>query len=365
MTQTWEDPGPHELADPEAMARVVVKLERADLKYSDLTTEQITAMLTAIATGESSLKELVLKGNELDEVDPEVLAGMVTHVEELDLEDTSLTTEQVDEMISKIRRTTPGKLRRLILAQNDLSGVYPGQLSRIVTEIVVLCLKETELRTEQVQSIMTRLAETSGKLKMLVLKGVNLKKVKPELIAGVVTEVEWLNIKGTRLTTVQINQIFETIAEGPGNLRTLKINYNDLRGVDPYVMADAVNSLDMVQMSDMPFLTRYQVKTILTQALEDGTYLNYLMIRDGDYHPDYDFVDEFEYRNDFLWGNISVYDNNHGNQNTSLWNELFGPLVLKACVTGYSLFNSELNPKADFVKLRLHRSKYGGSGFSA
>ena len=104
---------------------------------------------------------------------------------------------------------------------------------------------------------------------------------------------------------------------------------------------------------------------IVSYPLEDGTYLNYLMIRDVDYHPDYDFVDEFEYRNDFLWGNISVYDDNHGNQNTSLWNELFGPLVLKACVTGYSLFNSELNPKADFVKLRLHRSKYGGSDFSA
>ena len=32
------------------------------------------------------------------------------------------------------------------------------------------------------------------------------------------------------------------VAEGPGKLRTLKINFNDLRGVDLNAMTGAVNS---------------------------------------------------------------------------------------------------------------------------
>ena len=79
-------------------------------------------------------------------------------------------------------------------------------------------------------------------------------------------------------------------------------------------------------MSDMPLLTRYQVKKILTRALKRGTYLDDLKISD-DYNAlvtinaDYDFLypedhDKIE--------NLSVYDDMYGNQNKSLRDELFG-----------------------------------------
>ena len=53
---------------------------------------------------------------------------------------------------------------------------------------------------------------------------------------------------------------------------------NDLREVDPNVMADALNKLEKVWISDMPLLTQGQMRMILTQALEKGTALRELSI---------------------------------------------------------------------------------------
>ena len=319
-----ENTGP--IADPESMGRAIVKLEVADFRASSLTegennlrTDQITAMLTAIAAGKSTLQKLILRGNRLNQVDPQVLAGMVRELDELNLQNTLLTTEQMDQMFETIGTLGPGKLRQLILAGNDLSDVNHNGLALMVTDLVALDLTETKLCKEQVDAIFSKLAESPGKLKKLVLEGIDLREVEAELIAGMVTEVKWLNIKGTRLTTIQLDQIFETLAEGPGNLRNLKIDYNDLRGVDPDVMANAVNRLDSVSMSDMPFLTRYQMKTILTQALEEGSYLKYL---------DIGYPYSSNCRNK-VWkrGEVSVFDDKFGNQNQNLRDELFGQIA--------------------------------------
>ena len=92
------------------------------------------------------------------------------------------------------------------------------------------------------------------------------------------TKIESLNISKTELSSRQAEDIFKAIANSPGALKNLNIDSNDLREVDPKVMAEAVNKLEMVCLSDMPKVTQAQMKEILTSALEKGTALRELSV---------------------------------------------------------------------------------------
>ena len=95
--------------------------------------------------------------------------------------------------------------------------------------------------------------------------------------------------------------IFKAIADSPGVLKDLNMDSNNLKEVDPKLMADALNKLEKVWLSDMPFLTQGQMRMILTQALEKGTTLKELSISPKR-------------------RTMSVF---HENQNQSMYNKLF------------------------------------------
>ena len=71
-------------------------------------------------------------------------------LEELNLQDTSLTTDQVYAMADFMIQ--PGKLRKLILARNDLSEVDGLVLSLMVPDLVNLDLGRTKLCKAQAEA---------------------------------------------------------------------------------------------------------------------------------------------------------------------------------------------------------------------
>ena len=320
------DDGRNEV-DPDVMSRVVRKLEEVDLTSYELTYDQSSAICAALSE-ESTLQKLTLRDNPLHMVDVEVLARMVRYVEDLDLSRTGLRKEALHAIFASIG--TGQRLKKLSLAQNSLSGGYnymddsdeetddnvdPHQLAEMARCVEELDLSDTNMKA-QAWILLRELGDTPGKLIKLVLQGNDLRD---EDISAMVTQIQDLDLSKTKLSPDQVDEMFEEIADGPGRLKILRISNIDVRGVIPELLSDAVNSLERVYLTDMPLLTRYQVKKILTQALEEGTYLEELSI-----------VDDFDCQHhhhssrcDCRYYNGSVFDGKFGYENQSLFNELF------------------------------------------
>ena len=125
---------------------------------------------------------------------------------------------------------------------------------------------------------MLSVSTSPGKLKKLILQGNDLERVDAAAIASAVTKIESLNIAKTELSPKQAEEIFKAIARSPEVLKNLNMDSNNLREVDPKVMAEGVNKLEKVCFSDIPLLTQSQMTMILTQAVEKGTSLKELTI---------------------------------------------------------------------------------------
>ena len=126
------------------------------------------------------------------------------------------------------------------------------------------------------EQLIFSISQNVGKLKKLNLQGNDLEDA--QSLPLMATKIESLNISKTELSSRQAEDIFKAIEHSPGALKNLNIDSNDLREVDPQVMAEAVNKLEMVCLSDMPKLTKTQMREILKSALEKGTTLRELSV---------------------------------------------------------------------------------------
>ena len=155
--------------DPQILADAVCKLEDSNLNYTKLTALQIKAIFTAISSKKNiPLKALNIAHNEM-QVRPELLSAAVTKLERLNLESSGLSSDQTGAIFSAIQ--TPGsRLRSLELQHNDLSSVEPGLLARAVTRLEEVNFQNTEMTTEQLTATLTALSE-GHRLRKLRLVG--------------------------------------------------------------------------------------------------------------------------------------------------------------------------------------------------
>jgi len=70
---------------------------------------------------DTKLKKLSLRSKNLSSVDPAVLATAVTRLEDVDLETTCLTTEQITSILDHVEENT--KLKKLWLGGNNTSDI--------------------------------------------------------------------------------------------------------------------------------------------------------------------------------------------------------------------------------------------------
>jgi len=103
---------------PGLFARVVTRLEAVNLEYTKITAEQANALFVGISE-DSTLKEVSIGNNNLSSVNPSVIATAVNRLHLADVRDTQLSSEQVTEVL---RQCVEGKtkLKSLILAYNDV-----------------------------------------------------------------------------------------------------------------------------------------------------------------------------------------------------------------------------------------------------
>ena len=277
----------------------IKKVEKLTLKL-DLSLCSVQELFKALHEEDASVKSLSIENcPRVNQIGPVLMSEVVAGLEEADLGGWNLTKAQWTAICNAIRAGS--KLKKLLVPRNNLGEVECSVFSGIQQHLVELDLGSTSLRAAQSETIMLSVATSPGKLKKLMLEGNDLENVDVAALAGVATMIESLNIAKTEISRKQAEEIFKAIARSPGVLKNLNMDSNDLREVDPKVMADAVNKLEKVCFSDMPLLTQRQMRVILTQALEKGTTLKELSISP-------------ERRT------MSVF---HENQNQSMYNKLF------------------------------------------
>ena len=103
--------------EPHLPARLRHRLEQVDMWSSELTSQQLEAILTA-AQASSTLRKLNLGNNKLSLLEPELMAMAVNSLEDVDIRHTLLTREQVEAILNQSLVKT--SLKRLVLGR--LSG---------------------------------------------------------------------------------------------------------------------------------------------------------------------------------------------------------------------------------------------------
>ena len=78
----------------------LASLQEVDLGLTGLSGHQLEALLLAVARGRLALRSLGLSGLHLDEVQPGLLARVISRLERLVLKEASLTKAQVEEVKS-------------------------------------------------------------------------------------------------------------------------------------------------------------------------------------------------------------------------------------------------------------------------
>ena len=282
----------------------IKKVEKLTLKL-DLSLCSVQELFKALHEEDASVKSLSIDNcPRVNQIGPVLMSEVVAKLEQANLGGWNLTKAQWTAICNAIRAGS--KLKKLLVPRNNLGEVESSVFFGIQQHLVELDLGSTSLRAAQSETIMLSVATSPGKLKKLMLEGNDLENVDVAALAGVATMIESLNIAKTEISRKQAEEIFKAIARSPGVLKNLNMDSNDLREVDPKVMADAVNKLEKVCFSDMPLLEQRQMRTILTQALEQGTTLKELSISP-------------ERRT------MSVF---HENQNQSMYNQLFPAVKL-------------------------------------
>ena len=248
-----------------------------EFKLSRINDKQtIISLLNIICSREYKGTVLEMNMNNMFYIDPELLAKVVTKLQKLDVMDTNLTQQQTEAIFTAISEGS--KMIKLNIAENNISKIDPGLLVKAVTNLQILDVMDTNLTQQQTEDIFTAVSEESKMIELNISEN-NMSGVDPGLLAKAVNKLETLDIELTQLTHQQAAAILSAVSEG-SKLTKLIISSNNLSGVDPGLLAKAVTNLETLNIANTE-LTQQQAAAILSNVSE-GTKLNELNIRSND-----------------------------------------------------------------------------------
>ena len=134
----------------EALISVANKVCKIDLSNTELTDEQITALVSSLRENQE-IQEVDLSDNTLTGVDPDFLAAAMSTTRKLSLVNTGLTAVQVEKLLGFIAANCP--MESLNLSANVLSMVEPELMAQAVNKLKDVTLIDTNLSVNQVLRI--------------------------------------------------------------------------------------------------------------------------------------------------------------------------------------------------------------------
>jgi len=172
--------------EPRLFAKGVVRLEVANLSSTQITKPQVQALFSAVSPN-CQLKSLDLSGNNLSCVEPGLFGRVVTGLEEWKFTrdvrifgyyalGSGITDDQKQALFTAMCPNRP--LKKLNLFGIDLSAVDEDVLATAVNRLEEVDLRETGLDTDQLRSILNHVLQSGNgpqgtKLTELLLEDFN------------------------------------------------------------------------------------------------------------------------------------------------------------------------------------------------
>ena len=254
--------------DAELLARAVIKLETLEFSNTQLTQQQIVAILTAVSDGRKMTK-LDISFNDMSGIDKKLLAKTVTKMKKLNITDTNLTQQQAEAILTAV--SEENVVSKLYIGFNNLSGVDPGLMAKAFTNLKKLNVNRSELTHRQIVTILTAFCKGNT----IHISMNDLSKVDPGLLARAVTKLEVMDVQDTELSQQQVVAIITAVSESK-KITELYIGENDLSIVDPGLLTKAVTKLVRLDLENTK-LTQQQDEAILC-TLNKGCKMEKLYI---------------------------------------------------------------------------------------
>ena len=204
-----------------------------DRVYTALTSPQVEILFTTISRA-AKLEQLHLPGINLSCLTPPFLAQTVSSLEKINISNCQLTSEQVHCLISSLILST--KLKDLDISQTNLSTVDPSILARAVREREIINLENTALSTLQLETMLEKINHES-KLTRLNLEKINLSAINCVVLAKAVLRLDVVNLRKTNISLEHVSSIFLLVVEDRRNtVRKLYLDIDLAMQVDPQVI---------------------------------------------------------------------------------------------------------------------------------
>ena len=191
----------------------------------------------------------------------------------------SIEVREVSEELLEAVVRHPG-LRELDMLYTNMNYLKPGILASLVMKMekIALCPSggsSGSLTPQQLTSLCQQM-KNSGHMKSLHLERMDISSVEPKLLADAVSTLEEVNLTLTELTARQVNDIFLGLQTNT-RMKSLNLTQNDLSTVDPNILGDTVSRISKVDLGQTRLTT--QQATSVCSAQKENTALTSLNLR--------------------------------------------------------------------------------------
>ena len=248
--------------------------------------------LLRVVAWHKGLRAVDMAETDLVAVEPELLARVVNKLEEVDMRDAGMTSEQVEEIID-IMSAGDTKLKKIDLSgrKESLSSIEPDQMERALSKLEHVAMNDSQLSGEQTGAILASINTTGTRMKSLKMgNNKGLGKVEPQVLALAAANLEELDLGNSYsrlmvfmslmeggmvgLNSLQIEAICSVIITENTRLKKFVLGYSKLFSVEANLLAGALNRLEEVDLCHNS-LTSQQARALFT-AISGGTELRKL-----------------------------------------------------------------------------------------
>ena len=182
------------------------------LVVNNASSGSLTKELLELVIEYASIQKLDFSYSSLVQVEPELLATLVTQAVQANLSGTDLTKKQLKALLLRISQEETS-LERLNLAENNLSSMEPSLLASSLNRLTLAGLSFCHLSTVQVEVLLVSMSQDLSCLEHLTLSDNYLLSVDPMLIGESIVNLKTANLCGTKLTLHQISVALTLIVQ--------------------------------------------------------------------------------------------------------------------------------------------------------
>jgi len=248
---------------PELVSKSLQPLQKVDLTFTKLTANHSEHLFSYFENNQpTKMKEISFKAINLSTINPSMFASTIARMEKVNLSFTELNTDQLTALIDKIVNGNDVNLKTIEFFSVDLSGTSPSLLGQALGYLECVNLSNTELRFEHIQSIFEEI-QRSKTLKEVNLDFSELFYISSNLFAKSLIQLEKVSLACTVMDVEQLETLFELISKD-SKIKELDLLDTDLTGLGAEMMGSAINKLEKANLSGSK-LTGEQLNPMVQQ----------------------------------------------------------------------------------------------------